>query len=155
MPKLSKILLPADFSDRSLGAARYAKALADRYHSEINLLHVLTPMHYEFGALEGCAMLGDIYTDRYLQAEENLNHFLEDELCGAQVRRVLLEGDAAQRIVEFAHDEEVSLIVMPTHGYGTFRRFILGSNTAKVLHDAECPVWTGVHMQEAPQTGPL
>ena len=28
---------------------------------------------------------------------------------------------------------------MPTHGYGPFRRFILGSNTAKVLHDADCP----------------
>ena len=39
---------------------------------------------------------------------------------------------------------------MPTHGYGPFRRFILGSNTAKVLHDADCPVWTGVHMEEAP-----
>jgi nucleotide-binding universal stress UspA family protein len=39
---------------------------------------------------------------------------------------------------------------MPTHGYGPFRRFILGSNTAKVLHDADCPVWTGVHMEDAP-----
>jgi nucleotide-binding universal stress UspA family protein len=38
---------------------------------------------------------------------------------------------------------------MPTHGYGRFRRFILGSNTAKVLHDADCPVWTGVHMEDA------
>jgi nucleotide-binding universal stress UspA family protein len=38
--------------------------------------------------------------------------------------------------------------VLPTHGYGPFRRFILGSVTAKVLHDAECPVWTGVHMQD-------
>ncbi len=39
---------------------------------------------------------------------------------------------------------------MPTHGYGPFRRFILGSVTAKVLHDADCPVWTGVHLEEAP-----
>jgi len=39
---------------------------------------------------------------------------------------------------------------MPTHGYGPFRRFILGSITAKVLHDADCPVWTGVHLEDAP-----
>jgi nucleotide-binding universal stress UspA family protein len=39
---------------------------------------------------------------------------------------------------------------MPTHGYGPFRRFILGSNTAKVLHDADCPVWTGVHLDDVP-----
>src|SRR5579871_2891263 len=40
---------------------------------------------------------------------------------------------------------------MPTHGYGPFRQFILGSITAKVLHDADCPVWTGVHLERAPQ----
>ena len=155
MPSLAKILLPVDFSARSLGAARYAKTLADRSHSEITLLHVLTPLHYELGAMDGGVMLTEMYTDRYAQAEESLNRFLQDEWAGAPVRRVLLEGDAAQRIVEFAHDEQVGLIVMPTHGYGTFRRFILGSNTAKVLHDAECPVWTGVHIQDAPQTGPI
>ena len=46
--------------------------------------------------------------------------------------------------------EQMDLIVMPTHGYGPFRRFILGSVTAKVLHDADCPVMTGVHLEEAP-----
>ena len=44
----------------------------------------------------------------------------------------------------------MNLIVVPTHGYGPFRRFILGSVTAKILHDADCPVWTGVHLEEAP-----
>lgn len=36
---------------------------------------------------------------------------------------------------------------MPTHGYGPFRRFLLGSVTAKVLDDAQCPVLTGVHVE--------
>ena len=40
--------------------------------------------------------------------------------------------------------------MMPTHGHGAFRRFLLGSVTAKVLHDADCPVWTGVHLEQAP-----
>lgn len=155
MPSLAKILLPVDFSERSPGAALYAKTLADRYDSEITLLHVVTPLHYEFGALDGGALLTDMYADRYARAEETLNQFLRDDLADSRVRRVLLEGDAAQQIVEFAHGEQVSLIVMPTHGYGTFRRFILGSNTSKVLHDAECPVWTGVHIQDVPQAGPI
>jgi nucleotide-binding universal stress UspA family protein len=155
MPSLAKILLPVDFSERSLGASHYAKTLADRSHSEITLLHVLTPLHYEFGALDGGVMLSEIYTDRLARTEQDLNQFLREELAGSLVRRVLLEGEAAQRIVEFAHEEKVDLIVMPTHGYGTFRRFILGSNTAKVLHDAECPVWTGVHIQDAAVAGPI
>jgi nucleotide-binding universal stress UspA family protein len=41
--------------------------------------------------------------------------------------------------------------MMPTHGLGDFRRHLLGSVTAKVLHDLECPVWTAVHAETAPQ----
>jgi nucleotide-binding universal stress UspA family protein len=37
---------------------------------------------------------------------------------------------------------------MPTHGYGAFRRALLGSVTAKVLHDAKIPVWTAAHAPE-------
>jgi nucleotide-binding universal stress UspA family protein len=156
MQTLSKILLPVDFSERSLGAARYARFLADHFHSEVTLLHAITPLPYEFGALEGGgAMLSEIYSDRAEQAQAELDRFLCSELEGCNVKRVLLEGDPAERIVEYAHAEHVDLIVMPTHGYGTFRRFILGSNTAKILHDAECPVWTGVHLQDAPHHGPV
>jgi nucleotide-binding universal stress UspA family protein len=40
--------------------------------------------------------------------------------------------------------------MMPTHGYGPFRSLLLGSVTAKVLHDVECPVWTAAHIAEPP-----
>src|SRR5580765_2508864 len=43
---------------------------------------------------------------------------------------------------------------MPTHGYGPFRSLLLGSVTAKVLHDTECPVWTAPHMEQ-PLSGPI
>jgi nucleotide-binding universal stress UspA family protein len=39
---------------------------------------------------------------------------------------------------------------MPTHAHGRFRRFLLGSVTAKVLHDVECAVLTGVHRETVP-----
>ena len=148
MKSLTKILLPVDFSERSLGAARYAKTLADHFHSELTLLHVLTPPHYEFGALEiGGSMLTELYTNRAAQVEKELETFLAGELEGTEAKRVVVEGDPARQIVEYAHEEGVGLIVMPTHGYGPFRQFILGSITAKVLHDADCPVWTGVHLE--------
>lgn len=151
MKSLAKILLPVDFSERSLGAARYAKTLADHFHSELTLLHVLTPPHYEFGALEiGGSMLTELYTNRTAQVEKELETFLAGELAGTEAKRVVLEGDPARQIVEYAHEENAGLIVMPTHGYGPFRQFILGSITAKVLHDADCPVWTGVHLEETP-----
>src|SRR5262249_3143053 len=77
----------------------------------------------------------------------DLPPFWRDERAGPGVGGLVLEGATPRRIVEVAH-ERGGLIVMPTHGYGPFRRFILGSNTAKVLHDADCPVWTGIHMED-------
>ena len=148
MGALRKLLLPVDFSERSAGAVRYTRALAGRFHSEVTLIHVLTPPHYEFGALEiGGSMLTELYNSRAGQVQAELDAF---DLPGVEVRRVVLEGDPARKIVEYAHNNAVDLIVMPTHGYGPFRQFILGSITAKVLHDADCPVSTGVHMEEAP-----
>ncbi len=81
---------------------------------------------------------------------ERLESFLADDFRGIHVTRVVEEGDPARKIVEFAHAQGTRLIVMPTHGYGPFRRFLLGSVTAKVLHDADCPVLTGVHMENPP-----
>ena len=46
-------------------------------------------------------------------------------------------------------------MIMPTHGYGVFRRFLLGSVTSKVLHDLGCPVLTGAHLTEQGGTGKI
>jgi len=152
MIPLSKILLPADFSERCLGAARYAASLASHFQAEIALLHVVEPLRYDFGEMEFAGgVASEVMQSRIALARQQLDAFLEPELAGARVSRVLLEGDPARRIVEYAHEQQVGLIAMPTHGYGPFRRFILGSVTAKVLHDADCPVLTGVHLEGTPE----
>ena len=151
MASLTKILLPVDFSGRCHGAARYAEALGARYGAEVTLLHVLPPPHYEFSALEvGGSVLNELYAARSKQARQDLDAVLAEELATLRVKRVLLDGDPAGEIVAYAHAQQIDLILMPTHGYGPFRRFILGSVAAKVLHDADCPVWTGIHLEEAP-----
>ncbi len=65
----------------------------------------------------------------------------------------MFEGDPATEIVRFAHNERFSLILLPTRGLGVFRRLLLGSVTAKVLHDADCPVWTGLHPETVTDDG--
>src|ERR1035438_4982060 len=139
MRDLARILLPIDFSERSAGAARYAKSLASHFGSELTILHVLTPLQYEYGALEiGGSMLSELYRSRSEQAARELDAFLADELTGPQVRRIVLEGDPAAKVVELAHGApDQTVIIMPTHGYGPFRRFILGSTTAQGLQDAD------------------
>jgi len=145
---IGHIVVPVDFSEKSAGAAHCAARLHQRFGSPVTLLHVLPPPHYEFGAMEvGGGVIEDLYRNRAEQAHEDLDAFVADELNGSGVDRVVMEGDPAVKIVAAARERGAGLILMPTHGYGTFRRFILGSVTAKVLHDADCPVWTGVHME--------
>jgi nucleotide-binding universal stress UspA family protein len=151
MQSVTRILLPVDFSERSVGAAHYGGSLACHFGCQLVLLHVLAPPQYEFGAVDiAGSMLAELCRDRVVEANTDLASFMASELAGIDVRRIVLEGDPSGSIVDFAHNEHCDLIVMPTHGYGPFRRFILGSNTAKVLHDADCPVWTGVHLEDAP-----
>jgi len=156
MFSLAKILAPVDFSERCVGAARYVEALAERFGSEVILLHVIPPPHYEFSSMEvGGTVLNELFASRESYLRKEMDSFLKQDLPRLQARRVLVSGDPARKIIEYAHQERADLIVMPTHGYGPLRRFILGSVTAKILHDADCPVWTGVHLEEAPAVGKI
>jgi nucleotide-binding universal stress UspA family protein len=144
---LSKILFPIDFSDRSAEAAHYAGMLACRFRSELTLLHVMPVYEYPLG-IEMAVPLPQPPA-RMDAIHEKLIAFIHDQFRGLTVKHLVLEGDPAVRIIETASSEKPDLIVMPTHGYGRFRRFILGSVTAKVLHDADCPVFTGVHLDRS------
>ncbi len=138
MPAIKKILFPVDFSDRCRGAARYVEALAGRFEAELMLLHAV---------VGGTNVLAEeVQPSR--QAE--LDAFLADELKYFTTRRVCVVGDPAAKIVETARSWGAGLVMMPTHGLGLFRRLLLGSVTAKVLHDLDCPIWTGIHSEEAP-----
>jgi nucleotide-binding universal stress UspA family protein len=152
MPGIQRILVPVVFTDASLHVVRQAAWLARRFHAEMILLHVVPPLSYPAGVLES----GDEITARDLhahvvqRAEQDLDRALGPDLDGIAVKRVLLRGDPAQEIVETARDRNVDLIAMSTHGLGVFYRFLLGSVTAKVLHESHCPVWTSAHLEEAP-----
>jgi nucleotide-binding universal stress UspA family protein len=77
-----------------------------------------------------------------------LEEFATPELAGLRVRRLVYEGIPEMQIVEIANSEDVQLVIMPTHGYGIFRRFLIGSVTAKVLDDLPTAVLTGIHMEK-------
>jgi nucleotide-binding universal stress UspA family protein len=154
MLALDKILLPVDFSERCLGAARNAvPTLARHFNSEVTLLHVLPD--YSGSTELGPFLSRDLMATKKPHARRHLDSWLSEELRHLPVKRVLAEGEPAQTIVEYAHTEHSDLVMMPTHGYGPFRKLLLGSVTAKVLHDAKCPVWTGVHLEKEPPGEPM
>jgi nucleotide-binding universal stress UspA family protein len=152
MLSIQKILVPFVFTDTSRQVARQAAWLARRFHAEIILLHVVTPLSYPASVLESGHEITarDLQAHIVQQAQKELDEALLPELDGIAVTRMLLRGDPAHEIVKTARDLNVDLIVMSTHGHGVFYRFLLGSVTAKVLHESHCPVWTGAHLEEAP-----
>jgi nucleotide-binding universal stress UspA family protein len=110
------------------------------FQAELTLLHVVEPLTYH-----------DVPVDINPLGERHLDGYLAEELKYFNVNRVLLQGDPASQIVEYARSQNIDLIMLPTRGYGTFRRLILGSVTGSVLDKALCPVWTGVHMEQVPK----
>ncbi|MDD5544669.1 MAG: universal stress protein [Acidobacteriia bacterium] len=147
MFSLSKILLPIDFSERSFRATRSAVPLAKQFNSELTLLHVIST-HRDLTSAEGAVKWAAPPDALRAERGRDLDSFMREELRDLKLKRVVVEGDPAQEIVDHAHLEEFDLIMMATHGYGPFRRFLLGSVAAKVLHDAHCPVWTGIHAEQ-------
>ena len=110
MPNLDKILLPVDFSTQSIAAGRYAAMLACRFQSGVTMLHVV-PYEFATGAFEApfAAFSGpELVND----ARRRLDSFMTDEFRRIRIRRVVLEGDPAIRIIEIAHSEGVNLIVV-------------------------------------------
>ena len=149
MPAIERILFPVDFSPNSDGAAHYVKAMADTTRAEVTLFHAINSADYLFTAGElGGYVVNDFYQIHMNDTKKKLAEYLRPEFPNAG--RETCEGEAASRIVAFAKSHDIDLIMLPTHGLGPFRRFLIGSITAKVLHDAHCPVWTGVHMEAAP-----
>lgn len=144
-----RILFATDLSDQSRHAAPHVRAFANRFQSDVILLYVLEPppAWSGFPETQSWQTIETVSQLRDTQRAE-LTEFLPDMFAGLTVDRILAEGDAAQQILCHSRRNKASLIMMPTHGRGPFRSLLLGSVTAKVLHDAECPVWTGVHRPE-------
>lgn len=151
MLNIRKILFPVDFSETCLGMSRYVENVASQSHAEVTLIHVVNQNDFMLGTpdLGGLAMVEN-YRAGLEAAQQRMSHYLADEFRHLRVKRLVLEGNPATTITELSQQDGTDLIMMPTHGLGPFRRFILGSLTAKVLHDAACAVWTGAHLENAP-----
>ena len=149
MPSFKHILFPVDFSEQVRRISPYVVCMSRRTGARVTMLHVVevpTGAYPAWPAEAALINLQDIQRVR----QQSLDSFLLNEFQDVVLTRLMSEGDPASGIVEYAEKENADLVMMPTHGYGPFRRFLLGSVTAKVLHDVKCPVWTSAHIPEGP-----
>ncbi|HEX7365423.1 MAG TPA: universal stress protein [Dehalococcoidia bacterium] len=138
---IHKILAPLDGSDIGEVALPYAEAIAAKSTAAVNLLQVISPP----GTVEA-NLLGGPDWSKFVKAmhdagENYLKSVSERLNCReAKVTYEVLTGDPADKIVEYAAANGVSLIAMSTHGRTGIARWVLGSVADKVLHGARIPI---------------
>ncbi len=146
MPAFKHILFPVDFSERCRAIRPFVMSMARQFHSKLTLLHVIDmPIGWYGDGLYPVAFDVPEVTE---DARERLDTFFEPAGASVAIERIVEQGEPGYEITSFSERHEVDLIMMPTHGYGRFRGLLLGSVTAKVLHDAKCGVWTSTHVED-------
>jgi nucleotide-binding universal stress UspA family protein len=145
MSLIATILYPVDFSSSCVAMAAYVKRAAALLGASVSLVHVVDPTGYN-GMQLYVRPISEVLEEYMGIGRERLNSFLSAEFPVAECPRILASGDAANEIARVAREERFDLIIMPTHS-GKFRQMLLGSTTAKVINDADCPVLTSRHAE--------
>lgn len=131
------ILLGVDGSEHALKAAALAGDLARCMLADLWVVVCFDPIP----AFLGQPNIQNAITERMQQSEDILRPALEavGETRGF-VKTEMLEGSPAEAILTVAEARGVDLIVMGTRGLGRLGGLVLGSQSQKVLANANCPV---------------
>jgi nucleotide-binding universal stress UspA family protein len=128
-----KILFPIDFSNRCEQIAPAVASMRDVMGASLAILHSIDIDRSWFTE------------ESRKSAEERLKSFAATHFPKSHPELVLDNGEPAGAIARCIESRQIDLVMMPTHGHGTFRRALLGSVTTKVLHDVNCALWTAPH----------
>jgi nucleotide-binding universal stress UspA family protein len=147
--RITKILVPVDFSPPSTVAVNHAVLLARRFRAKLSLLHVIEP---------GTALMYTFPTEseaaerkRCERAERMLAAMLSPEdQDDLDLETSVAVGDISSMIEMAVHEQHADVVVMGTHGRGLVGRWLIGSVTQSLLRKINVPILTVCHA-----TGPL
>jgi nucleotide-binding universal stress UspA family protein len=136
-----RILFPVDYSEPCLAVVPYVKDMLRRFPADLSLVHAYGPEALAFSELP----MADPALASQAQAiqEVRLHKFAAEMFPGRHVTSVIVPGEPGSVIHELVQRHSTDIVMLSTHGRGPVRRFLLGSVTAKVLHDVSAAVWTG------------
>jgi nucleotide-binding universal stress UspA family protein len=152
---LDKILLATDFSPSAEKAAAYAKALAKRFLSTVEVAHIFDP------SVVICpedATLGYTAEMKEHLCAETIERVRDDfTLSRIKAIAVARKGHSpAHDLVELAKKDKADLVVTGTASHTGLGRLILGSTAEGLIRNATCPVLTvGPNAAPAPEDKPL
>jgi nucleotide-binding universal stress UspA family protein len=141
--EIDSILIPTDYSDLSESALEVGIAIAKRQNAEVTILNVVDRFS-SFPPARGFSADFRMTPNIFSTAGEKMQELTEIifSKTGKKVSGKILEGNPSDLICQFAFEENISFIVMGTHGISGIREFFMGSETYRVVKNASCPVLT-------------
>jgi nucleotide-binding universal stress UspA family protein len=138
-------MVPLDGSALARQALPLATALATSSGAELLLMHAIAAPIEAYPGFPSrgrpAPQLAEILAAQRDHATNNLGlHADELRAHGVSVSTQVIQGYAADVLVDEAARREVDLIVMATHGYSGLKRWALGSVADKVLHATTTPL---------------
>lgn len=132
----TRVLFPTDFSD--LACVAQEKTLQFVEHpSHLYIVHVLPPL----SPLEPGLVWQNIDDETRKQNVEKTFRTRFNSPEYQQVNFEVLFGETSKKIVEYAKEKDIELIVISAHGHGGLHHFLLGSVTERVVRFAHCSVY--------------
>jgi nucleotide-binding universal stress UspA family protein len=122
-----RILLPLDRSSLAECVVPHIVAVARAFESQVTLVHVMDPpyqgavdpLNWQIGKAEAESYLGDLA--------------LRLQKAGLRTEKQILEGPAAERIVEFSRKADVPLIMFSSHGQSGLSGWDVSGVVLKVI----------------------
>jgi nucleotide-binding universal stress UspA family protein len=139
----NRILVPTDFSPPSDAAFEYARTLAVKFGSSLQLLHVIDePNASSAFVADGFAPnTEDIREGMLMEARERLAQVMKvAQRAHIHVTADAIIGMPESAIVSYAAATGTSLVVMGTHGRTGLAHLLMGSVAEHVVRTAPCPV---------------
>ena len=146
----TRILVPLDGSPLAEGVIPHAELFARIFGASIHLLRVLEPISYHENPAAVDPLRWQIHkaeADAYMQGivnrvRKNLGErpIMDEDEKKSRVNYSIMEGKAAENIVDFAHTENIDLLVISTHGSSGLSRWNISSITQKVINLIYLPV---------------
>jgi universal stress protein A len=133
--KISRILVPVDFSEPSELALSHACSLAQAHGATITLSHVGEPLHPDW-FFDTTILQREIIEN----AEKHLRELAEKYGAGLQAKTEMRFGHPVETIVLSAQKMKADVIVIGTHGRTGVKHALLGSVAERVARQAPCPV---------------
>lgn len=136
-----RILYPTDFSDLSKKALDYIKQLKESGGETVILLHVIDER--QIHALESfVSEHAEKLTNEIIESVSQEMQSIENELAraGFKVESRLEVGNPLREILRVEEEEDVSLIIVGSHGKTNLEEIFLGSVSEKVARRCNKPI---------------